>query len=137
MKKINILLLTILMSPIGFAQELDCQINVNYSQIQGTNIEVFQSLQKDLREFLNNRQWTNNVFTVNERIDCQIMINLTKYNGIDKFTGTVSVQSTRPIFSTNYKSIILNHKEKDGQFIFDYVEGQALEFNENTLIFVL
>ncbi|MEA2042136.1 MAG: DUF4835 family protein [Bacteroidota bacterium] len=114
------------------AQELLCNIQVNHSQIQGTNIQVFQELQKDLYEFMNNRQWTNNVFSNNERIECRIMINLTKYDGIDKYTGTITVQAVRPIFNTNYNSVLINHKEKDNLFEFEYTEGQRLEFNENT-----
>lgn len=134
MRKILILSLIIIFSKISFAQELNCSVVVNHSRIQGTSIEVFQSLQKDIFEFMNNRQWTNNVFAVNERIECQIMINLSKYNGIDKFTGTIQIQANRPVFNTNYKSILINHKEKDDLFEFNYVEGQSLEFNENTYI---
>ncbi len=115
----------------SFSQELNCRININRSQIQGTNEELFRAMQKDLYEFMNNRAWTNNVFSNNERIECQIQINLSKYNGIDKFTGNISVQSTRPVFNTNYKSTLFNYKET-GDFDFYYTEGQALEFNINT-----
>jgi len=88
-------------------------------------------MQKDIYEFMNNRNWTNNIFATNEKIECQIQITISKYNGIDKFTGNISVQSTRPVFNTNYKSILFNYKE-DNDFEFYYTEGQALEFNENT-----
>ncbi len=117
----------------SFSQELNCRISINRSQIQGSNEELFRSMQKDLYEFMNNRVWTNNVFSNNERIECQIQITLSKYNGIDKFTGNISVQSTRPVFNTNYKSTLFNYKE-DKDFEFYYTEGQALEFNENTHI---
>lgn len=115
----------------GFTQELNCRISINRSQIQGSNEELFRAMQKDLYEFMNNRVWTNNVFSNNERIECQIQITLSKYNGIDKFTGNISVQSTRPVFNTNYKSTLFNYKE-DKDFDFYYTEGQTLEFNENT-----
>jgi len=115
----------------GISQELNCRISINRSQIQGSNEELFRTMQKDLYEFMNNRVWTNNIFSNNERIECQIQLNLSKYNGIDKFTGNISVQSTRPVFNTNYKSTLFNYKEKK-DFDFYYTEGQALEFNENT-----
>jgi len=134
MRNIILILLVIFAVKHSSAQELNCSVVVNHSRIQGTSIEIFQALQKDVFEFMNNRQWTNNVFAINERIECQIMINLSKYNGVDKFTGTIQVQANRPIFNTNYKSILINHKEKDDLFEFNYVEGQALEFNENTHI---
>lgn len=134
MKRILHVIILLFAINFGYSQELKCRISVNHSQVQGTNVQVFQTLQKDLYEFMNNRRWTNNVFSVNERIDCQIMINIAEYNGIDKFTGTISVQSNRPVYNTNYKSILLNHKEKDKQFQFEYVDGQTLEFSENTHI---
>jgi len=114
------------------AQELNCQVNINHRAIQGTNDQVFQSLRKSIFEFMNNKIWTEHVVSPNERIECQIMINLTAYNGIDKFTGTLSVQSSRAIYNTNYNSTLMNYKEKDKLFQFEYVENQALDFNENT-----
>ncbi|NOZ35561.1 MAG: DUF4835 family protein [Chlorobi bacterium] len=114
-----------------FAQELNCRITIDRRQIQGSNEELFRAMQKDIFEFMNNRVWTNNVFSNNERIECQIQITLSKFNGIDKFTGTISVQSSRPVFNTNYKSTLFNYKENNS-FDFYYTEGQALEFNENT-----
>lgn len=114
------------------AQELMCSVQVNHSQLQGTNVQVFQNLQRDLNEFMNNRKWTNHIFANSERIECRIMINLTDYNNIDKFRGTITVQSVRPVFNTNYNSVLINHKEKDNLFEFEYTEGQRLEFNENT-----
>jgi hypothetical protein len=131
MKKLFYIVFFITIGINGFSQELNCRISINRSQIQGTNEELFRSMQQDLYEFMNNRVWTNNIFSTNERIECQIQITLSKYNGIDKFTGNISVQSTRPVFNTNYKSTLFNYKE-DKDFEFYYTEGQALEFNENT-----
>jgi hypothetical protein len=130
--KIYITLLLFFLSVLqSFSQELNCRISISRNQIQGTNEELFRSMQQDLFEFMNNRKWTNNVFANNERIDCQIQINLSSYNGIDKFKGNISVQSTRTIYNTNYKSTLFNYKE-DSDFEFYYSEGEPLEFNENT-----
>ncbi len=133
MKKLLIFTVIILSILNANSQELNCRISVNKSQIQGTNEDLFRAMQQDLYEFMNNTKWTNNVFSNNERIECQIQITISKYNGIDKFTGNISVQSSRTIFNTNYKSTLLNYKEEK-DFEFYYVEGQALEFNESTHI---
>jgi hypothetical protein len=128
-----IIVLIISLLPIKLsAQELMCNVQINHSQIQGTSTQVFQNLQRDMNEFMNNRKWTNHIFGNNERIECRIMINLTDYNNIDKFRGTITVQSVRPVYNTNYNSVLINHKEKDNLFEFEYTEGQRLEFNENT-----
>jgi hypothetical protein len=131
MKNILIVFSVLLFSFQCFSQELNCLISINRSQIQGTNEDLFRKMQQDFYEFLNSRKWTNNVFSSNERIECQIQINLSEYNGIDKFKGEISVQSTRTIFNTNYKSTLLNFKE-ESPFEFYYSEGQSLEFSENS-----
>ena len=40
------------------AQELNCNIQINSDQVQGTNKSVFNTLQKSMMEFVNNRRWT-------------------------------------------------------------------------------
>ncbi len=131
MKKIVLFLFIIVSTHTIYSQELNCRININSTQVQGTNRDLYITMQQDLYEFMNNRKWTNNIFSNNERIECQIHIKLTSYNGIDKFKGDIQVQSTRTILNTNYKSTLFNFKE-DKEFEFTYIEGQALEFNENT-----
>lgn len=133
MKKSFLFLLIIITSFQTYSQELNCRISVIRNQIQGTNEELFRAMQQDLFEFLNNRKWTNHIYSNNERIECQIQLNLSSYNGIDKFKGSINVQSARTIFNTNYKSTLFNFKEEN-EFEFNYTEGQALEFNENTHI---
>ena len=41
------------------AQELNCTFKLVYSQIQGTNTSVFETLETAIREFVNNREWTD------------------------------------------------------------------------------
>ena len=112
------------------AQELNCNVRVTYPTITGTSVQVYQAMQKDLFEFMNNRKWTNNVFENNERIECAIVINVSSKSG-NNFVSTIQVQSNRPIFGTSYQSPLLNLKEDDDIFDFEYIENQAIEFNEN------
>lgn len=112
------------------AQELNCRIQVVSQQIQTSNKHIFESMQKDLYEFINNRKWTDNVFSNDERIECTILINLTEQISTDEYKGTMQIQANRPVFNTNYNSVLLNYKDNDIQF--RYVEFQPMEFNENT-----
>jgi len=50
------------------AQELNCQVDVIYPQIQGVNTAIFDQMKQDIFEFMNNRKWTNDKFTIEERI---------------------------------------------------------------------
>jgi hypothetical protein len=112
------------------AQELRCNVQVVSQQIQGTNKQVFQTLQNSIYEFMNNRVWTNHVYTMEERIECNLMINITEQPSADEFKGTLSVQASRPVFNTNYTSTTLNFIDNDIQF--RYVEFAPLEFDLNS-----
>ena len=112
------------------AQELKCNIQINTQQIQGTNKKVYQTLQSALYEFMNNKAWTSYTFAVNERIECNILINVTEQVSADEFQGTIQVQSRRPIFNSSYNTTMLNYLDQN--FNFRYVEFESLEFNENS-----
>lgn len=114
------------------AQELNCQIQVNHSQVQGTNMQVFQTLQASLYEFMNATKWTDHVYGNDERIDCNILINISELQGSSRFVATISVQSRRPVFNTTYYSTLLNYQEKKGEFVFEYEENSSLDFNLNS-----
>jgi hypothetical protein len=112
------------------SQELNCNVQVSAQKIQGSNRQVFESMQRDIYEFMNNTVWTNHVFSYAERIDCNILINLTDQYSADEFKGTIQVQLSRPIFNTTYNSTMLNFI--DNNFQFRYVEFQPLEFDPNS-----
>ena len=75
--------------PRLFGQELRCNVQVVSQQIQGTNKQVFQTLQNAIYEFMNNRVWTDHVYTMEERIECNMMFNITEQLSADEFKGTL------------------------------------------------
>jgi len=115
----------------SYSQELHCRVQVSAQQIQGSsNKQIFQTLQKTIYEFINNRRWTTNIYATEERIECTIQINITKQIGTDVYQASMQIQSNRPIYASNYNSVILNTIDNDFQF--EYVENQPIEFNETT-----
>ena len=128
--KYYLIIFLVLLPVIINAQELNCNIQISAQRIQGSNRQVFESMQKDLFEFMNNTVWTNHIFNYAERIDCNILINLTDQLSADEFKGTIQIQLSRPVFNTTYSSTLLNFI--DNNFQFKYVEFQPLEFDPNT-----
>lgn len=112
------------------AQEFRCNISVNSSQVQSTNKKVYQTLQTALYEFVNNQAWTDHKYSVNELIECNILITISDQSGADDFRGTIQVQSRRPVLNSSYNTTLLNYK--DESFSFKYVEFETLELNENS-----
>ncbi|HBS86559.1 MAG: DUF4835 domain-containing protein [Bacteroidetes bacterium GWF2_38_335] len=128
MRNIWFVILTLFVLQTVSAQELDCRIQVISSQVQGTNKQKYETMQTSLYEFMNNRKWTNHVFSMDERIECTMIITISKEISADEFDATLTVQARRPVFNTNYYSTILNFNDKNMTFKFQ--EYQTLEFNE-------
>ena len=131
MKKISVLLIFIfLLSVSSIAQELRCNVTVSSQRIQGANKNLFRTMQSDLYEFMNNRKWTEHVYSYDEKIKCNILIRLDEQISVDEFRGSIQVQLTRPVYNSSYETTILNIKDNDFQC--KYVEFQSLEFNETS-----
>lgn len=112
------------------AQELRCNVTVSAQKIKGANQNLFRTMQSDLYEFMNNRKWTEHVYSYDERIKCNILIRLDEQISADEFRGAIQVQMTRPVFNSSYETTVLNIKDND--FHCRYVEFQPLEFNETS-----
>jgi hypothetical protein len=128
MKKIGIPVLVLFLCTQVYSQELRCNIQMVTSKIPGTNKQVFQTLQTAVTEFMNNTAWTNYKFSNAERIECNILFNLTEMIGNDQFKGSLTVQTQRPVFNSSYNTVLLNYVDNDLDF--RYVEFQPLEFSE-------
>jgi hypothetical protein len=129
MRIATLILLSVLALPLS-AQELICSVQVNSSQVQSSDKTVFENLQSTVYEFMNNRRWTSYEYQVEEKIECSILLNISSWDNIESFTGTIQVQSRRPVFNSSYSTTVLNFLDKD--LSFKYVSGQPLEFIENS-----
>jgi hypothetical protein len=128
----NIIVLCILaLSPFGkgFAQELKCSVTINASQIQTSDRGVFKELKNAIEQFMNTRKWTNDTYKAHEKISCNFLITVTKMPSVGNFTASVQVQSARPVYNSNYSSLLFNFADRDWEF--EYIESMQLEYNDN------
>ena len=125
--KYYLITILVLLPGVINSQELNCNVQISAQRIQGSNRQVFESMQRDIYEFMNNTVWTNQVYSYTERVDCNILINLNDQLSADEFRGTIQIQLRRPVFNTTYNSTLLNFI--DNSFQFRYVEFQPLEFD--------
>ncbi len=115
---------------ISYSQELNCRVQINSSQVQGVSKKVFQDMQKDIYEFMNNTKWSKYIFNNEERIECTFFITISKAISVDEFQASIQVQSVRPVYNSNYKTMLFNFKDND--FRFQYSQFQPMQFNENS-----
>lgn len=127
MKKNITLFLLLLTWYWGYSQELNAQVQVNFQQIGGSNVQIFKTLEKSLNDFINKTSWTGKKYENFEKIKCSFSLVLTEKTG-NNYKGSLVVQSLRPVYGTQYESPLLNIN--DGNFSFEYLENQNLVFNE-------
>lgn len=127
MKKLFLLFSLLIFCHFSFAQELNAQVQVNYQQLGGSNLQLYRTLEKSLKDFINNTSWTGKKLQNFEKIKCSFAIVLTEKTG-NNFKGTLVVQSVRPVFGSQYETPILNIN--DTNFSFQYLENQNMIFNE-------
>lgn len=130
LSKLLLVLLFLLLPSFVVAQELNAVVTLNSSKIQGTNTEVFESLQDALSEFINNRKWTNYSYEDYERVSCNFTFIVDEYTDAGDFETTLMVQSTRPIYGSSYNSPLFMYEDK---VRFNYQSHDRLEFNEDNL----
>jgi hypothetical protein len=112
------------------AQEINARITINSDKIQGTNKQVYTSLQNTLMEFVNSRKWTDATFAANEKIDCTMTLVINEHTA-DNFKSEIQIQARRPVYNSGYTTTILNFQDR--QLDFEYVEFSPLEYTSNTL----
>lgn len=132
-RSLCLLTLALLTGLVASAQELRCNVVVNTNQIQETgqiaDKQVFRDLQQAIADFMNTRRWTEDKFNATERINCNLVFTITKVPTINSFEANVQVQSSRPVYGTDYESILLNYVDRT--VAFQFTPGQPMDFNEN------
>ena len=108
------------------------KVTINHSQIQGTDVSVFENLQQTLEQFVNERQWTALQFQKNERIQCNLSLTVSKYvREENRFECTALVQANRPVFNSAYTSTLYNNR--DASFNFEFQQFDQLNFMDENV----
>lgn len=127
--KMLVLLLLFVVQKSG-AQELNCNVIVNSERVQTQEKQIFRSMQAAIASFLNDTRWSDEVFEEQERIKCNLLINLKPESTLTQFFADVQIQSVRPVYGTDYEALLFNFN--DGKWGFDYKDSDPLIFQENT-----
>ena len=122
------ILLFILFSFFSFSQVLDCKVSVNADLVDQTNSQIFETLERELNEFINTTSWVNIRSEDYNKINCTMLITIENYAN-NEFQANLQIQSSRPVFGSTYATPLLNRK--DDNFNFSYQEFESLNFNPN------
>lgn len=130
---LRVYLLAFLFLPfLAEAQELNCRVVINADQVQTTERDIFQEMEVTFADFMNNRKWTEDQYELEERINCNLILTISQMPSIGRFEASVQILSSRPVYSTDYESVIMNFADRD--WTFEYVASQPIQFSENTFL---
>jgi hypothetical protein len=116
----------------SFSQELNCQVSVLTDarvEVNSTEQEIIKQMKQSVYDFMNDTKWTEDEFKTEERINCNIQIQIKTIPSTGSYTGYIQVQFNRPAFNSNYNSVIFNFQDDDVAFSFS--RNAVLQYNEN------
>lgn len=108
------------------AQELNCTVEINAEQVEGTYKQVFQTLQQAIADYMNTTVFSNAQFAANEKIECRMFFTVKEYTEDGAVSGDLQVQSIRPVYNSTYTTTLVNFK--DAKIDFVYRENEPLVF---------
>jgi hypothetical protein len=91
--------------------------------------KIFVTLQSQLNDLLNNRRWTADGFSQNEKVECSFILNIESILEPNVYKASLTVQAARPVYGSSYQSAMVNFIDAD--VTFKYIEFQPVEFNES------
>ena len=107
----TLLLLTFVYNQ-SFAQEINAKVTIQVGNLQQTEPAVFKTLETEVRDFINNRRWTDETYKPEERIDCNVLITILKELSPTRFEARFAIQSSRPVYNSSYNSPIFTYQDK-------------------------
>ena len=131
-RRFAILFFLVLNAALLHGQELQCLVTVNDERAQTTDRQVFRDMEKAFSRFMNDRKWTQSFYKPEEKIHCNLVITIENLITVSSYKATVQIQSSRPVYDTNYESLVFNFADRD--WVFEYVESTPLDFNDNQFI---
>src|SRR3990167_5555170 len=132
MKKWLFTFLLFCLAQAGFSQELDFTVIINSDRARIQNTDVFNQMKTSFEQFLNGRSWTTDEFRPEERIKGNLLITINDVPQVGYYEATVQIQTVRPIYGTNYESLVFNFVDRNWNF--EYIESYPLEFNRFTYL---
>ncbi len=127
MKKIFTIFTIFFFTQIAFSQELLANVTVNSQQMGGSNQQVYKTLERNIKDFINKTSWTGKKLQNFEKIKSNFAFVITYRDG-NKFTANLVVQAVRPVYNSTYETPLIN--VNDTKVVFEYIENENLIFNE-------
>lgn len=121
MAKLVLLVSIFFISFLSNSQELNCQVTVvNDAKLEVSSVEqeILTQMKQTVFEFMNNTKWSKDKFNIEERINCNIQIQINAIPTTGVYDGTMQIQSSRPAYKSTYNTTAFNFVDMDISFPF-------------------
>ncbi|SMG38323.1 protein of unknown function [Marivirga sericea] len=112
------------------AQDLFFRIKVDATAANTSETRVFTNMENAFTQFINETKWMQEELELYERLKGIMAINITEIPRTGRFQAQMQVQSVRPVYNSNYESIMINIADRNLNF--DYTESQPLIYTQNS-----
>jgi len=115
------LFVTFLFTFIVNAQEFNCEVSIITEakvEVSTADKAVLDRLETAIFEFMNNQEWTNDNFEIEERINCQIQLQIKGIPSYGNFSCSIQIQSSRPAFHSSYNTTMFNFQDDNVEISF-------------------
>lgn len=130
MRKLLIVLAFLLAYQFVEAQELNATVKINTQKLLTVDAKVFGTLEQTIREFMNSQKWTDDLYETDERISCNMLLTIQEELSPTSFKAELAIQVSRPIYGSNYETVIFNHIDRD--ITFSYEQFQPITYSRNS-----
>ena len=124
----SVLTFFLLLTSVLSAQELNCQVTVNFESLPVTNRELLRDFASVVEGYVNTTRYTTDDYAT--KIDCSMSIFFVSAAGDFDYSAQIVVTSTRPVYRSDRNSPML--AINDPQWQFQYQPGQSLYANQTT-----
>jgi hypothetical protein len=108
-------------------QELACRVEIDRSQLSGSQFSFLDNLERKIREYLNTQNWTENRFLPFEQISCSLQIVILEAVSITEFRARLIVTTRRPIYGTSQSTVVV--RINDPEWRFEFGRGSSLTYD--------
>lgn len=110
-------------------QELACRVQVDRSQLSGSEFSFLDNLERQIQEYLNTRAWTGDRYLPYEQIACSMEIIILESISLTEFRARLIVTTRRPIYGTSQSTVVT--RINDSNWEFEHSRGRSLSFDLN------
>ena len=122
------------------AQEFNCRVSVNADKMTGefasqVNKDIFKALEQGIAGFINERKWTDYIFTTQEKIECSMQLIIEQAVSTEQVVGKLFIQLSRPVFNSTYTTSIFAFQDND--IAFKFTPSQTFDYDESSYLWTI